>query len=55
MFIDTSDDQNLSAIDALLVINYLNSQAVGEGESAAAPLVEVDLPLADKRWKDKKW
>ena len=38
-FIDVNGDSNVSPIDVLLVINYLNARANGEGEVSGAPLV----------------
>lgn len=32
-FVDVNNDQQLTPVDALLVINYLNQQSAGEGES----------------------
>lgn len=50
LFYDTNGDGYLSAIDALLVINFLNALAGGEGESADEPAADAptDGPALDR-------
>jgi len=45
-FYDTNDDNSVSSIDALLVINAINNHATGEGE-AAAETVATDSFFSD--------